>query len=244
MINGTTNYQQYSSMEKPGFFKSVGKGISTQVKTLIPIYNLYMVGDEYSKIETAKDTLENIKAGSLEYEEKNWLQKTAKGLGKTLLAFIPVIGTYSLGKAKNEKENLKDQIAGNDVKKAGFFKNLFTGIGERIKLLIPFYNTYYIGKENLEATNIQNDIAKIYSNAINSNFEKNYSSFDAQLSKTLEQINTLAASGLIDDKNMAKTEQIMQEIEAIKNNPTLSETKKAEEELKLATKLSSIINKI
>ena len=210
MINTTSHYQQYESQKKPTALKSIGKGITTGIKSLIPVYNLYTIGDEFCKIETAKENLDNIKKGSLEYEEKNWLQKTGKGLGKVLLSSIPIIGTYTLGKTKNEKENLKKEIAGQDTKKAGVFKNYFTGLWEKIKLAIPFYNVYYIGKESLEATNIQNDTEKIYSEAASKNLKTIQSEYDTELNGVLNQVYALSDSGMIDDKTMVQIEKIAQ----------------------------------
>ena len=244
MINTTTNYQQYSSNIKPGLLKSVGKGIGTEIKSLIPIYNLYMVGDEFYKIDSAKENLKNIKNGSLEYEDKNWFQKTAKGLGRAIVSFIPIIGTYCLGKTKNEKENLKDEIAGYNTQKAGIIKNYFTGLWERIKLAIPFYNVYYIGKESLEATNIQNDINKIYLETSNASFNSKSKSFDTQLKENINLINTCSNQGLIDDKTTQELNKIIEQLEQIENNTSLSEEEKTQEKIKLSNKLCTLTEKI
>lgn len=243
-MNVTSTNQCYNSSSKPGFLKSVGKGIGTGIKSLIPIYGLYMVGDEFSKVNASKENLENIQKGKLEYKKESWLEKTAKGLGNTILYFVPIVGTYVLGKTKNDKENLKNEIAGRDTKEAGVFKNFFTGLGEKIKLSLPLYNVYYIGKESIEATNIKNGVDKIFTDSVELNFKKNASAFDKQLAQNIQQIYTLADVGLIDKSILVKIEEVIGEIAKIDNDANLSEITKNEKKAELTEKLCVLTGKI
>ena len=244
MINNTVSNQYYASQEKPSFLSSTANGIKTGIKSIIPIYNFYMVGDEFCKIESSKENLENAKNGSDKYEEKTNFQKFLKGVGKTLLMCIPSVGTYALGKAKNEKEALKDEIAGEKTQNSGVIKNYFSGLLEKIKLSLPIYNIYYIGKESLEATNVKNDVDKIVLSASNERINASNDNLNNGISAAITEIQNKIDSGIISNEKSPEITALAEELAALNSNPNLSYEQYSEELIGINDKLCNIMQNL
>lgn len=136
--------------------KTYGKGILTNLKLSTPVLSEYTTGDYYSKMNEVKQNLSNTQDG----KEDNKFQKTIKGLGKQIVLTLPIIGTYVLGKTKNDHENAIAQLDANKngvefvAKESGVVKTFVTGICERVKHEIPFYGTYYRGQIANEVNNL------------------------------------------------------------------------------------------
>ena len=145
--------------QKPSGLKNFGEGVLTNLKLTVPVLGDYTVGDYFSKRE---ETMQNL-SGTQDGKEDGFFKKTFKGLWKSFVYALPIIGTYQLGKNKIGHENVKNLVEAEkngttyELKDNGGFKAYFTGLGEKIKNIIPFYGTYYRGKMMNESENMYKD---------------------------------------------------------------------------------------
>ena len=148
--------------------KTYGKGLLTDLKLSTPVLSEYATGDYYSKMNEVKQNLSNTQDG----KEDNAFQKTIKGLGKQIVLSLPIIGTYVLGKTKNDHENAIAQLDANKngtkfvAKESGVIKTFVTGLCEKLKHAVPFYGTYYRGQIANEVNNLYKE-SQVINEAIN-----------------------------------------------------------------------------
>lgn len=147
-----SNYATANDYKLSGM-KSTGKGISTKIKTVVPIYGSYVIGNTLATHKENRDKFESIKNGTtINKKEDSAFMKTVKGFGTKILLTLPFVGSYMLGKAVNEHEQLKQDIADykngvqSESKSAGVLKNWGKGFVEKLKLAIPFYSAYHVGQ--------------------------------------------------------------------------------------------------
>ena len=107
------------------------------------------------KNQSAKTNYAQIATG----EAKPKFSKAySKGFLNQLALFVPVLGSYLIGKQIIEQDNQQNAISQgmrNDYKKPGFFKSTIKGVGMKLSQFVPFYGTYRVGKEIIEQKNIQ-----------------------------------------------------------------------------------------
>jgi len=170
--NSTLDSVELSTKEKG--IKSFGKGILYTIGLSIPFLSEYLLGNMANNQQEAAEIVKDLKDGDIdnEVEKKGVGSKFAKGVISSVVALIPFIGTYMVGKHKYERENLAQNIQnikeGKEVQKPekkGVIRTFFKGLWESIKMIIPIYNFYYIGKEAANMKNLNQD-AKNFAEAL------------------------------------------------------------------------------
>lgn len=145
--------------KKPSKLNNLVTGALVDLKLSIPVLSQHTVGDYYSKqTEIAQNLL-----GMQDGKEAGPIKKIVKGFTSQIVFSLPIIGTYKLGKAKVNHENLKNTVIADkynsiyNAKKKGVFKTYMQGLAEKLKFTIPVYNTYYAGKIANESKNMLKD---------------------------------------------------------------------------------------
>ena len=145
--------------KKPSKLNNLVKGAVIDLKLLVPVLSQYTMGDYYSKQTEIAQNLTGLQDG----KKAGTLKKIVSGAVKQFVYTLPILGTYQVGKAKVNHENLKNVIEADKKnaplppKKKGIFKTYFKGLAEKFKLCIPVYGTYYAGKISNETNNMLKD---------------------------------------------------------------------------------------
>ena len=140
-----------TTVEKPGFGKSLGSGIWNGIKLYIPFVSSYTVGKEYLEQKNTIEDLNAIKEGKEPTSKKPGLFKSMlTGVGLKLAQFVPFLGSYLVGHQKIEQDNAIRELNGEEPKKAGFFKSVLTGAATKLGYCLPFVGTYLFGQEFAE----------------------------------------------------------------------------------------------
>lgn len=154
--------------QKPGFFKSLFKGVGMQFVASLPIIGSYKVGKELLEQQYLKEDIKALEEGKTpENKKPGFCESLGKGILFKLGQSVPIYSTYRIGKEILEQKYIKEDLEAvkegrnPEHKKVGFGKALWQGFKFKLSTLVPALNPYLTGKDMIEQDKLQEEVKTI-----------------------------------------------------------------------------------